>query len=785
MTSLSVAFDILARDKASKEFEKVSNAAKKTGISGKAAGLALAAGFTAVGLAAKKFASSSVAAFEDTASQVKSLQRISGGSVKDVSRLAFAVKESGVSSDSFAGALRRLSIGLTHADKAGKPLITGYKYQIQQVPYLVKGHIAYHDVLKKVAITSTSAGTSALNLGFAYKDAHGKVLPMAELLPKLADKFKTLPDGAEKTALAIKLFGKQGTELLPFLNKGSAGIAELEKESDRLGHTLSGRDLDAIKQNAAAHKQLHAAVEGLQIQVGRLLLPVLAKFAAFSASVLVPILASVTNFISTKVSPAFSAFIQGLEGSKKATFFTQLGADARAFEKQVVTTFDKAKAKVSAFFQGFTAGPNKTTFTGPKGRAERPEALTGAASLGAQARTVFDDLRAAIKDKVIPAVAELIKNIGSLARTMAENLFPILRDVVAKLFDARAIILPIAAAFLAINAAITVTTNVLDTIKAVTEGYTKAVETLIAVKKFFITTTDAETGAVTLSGLAQLRLKAALVAVRVATLAQAAATFLLDGAMAVLASPITVVIAAIAALAIGLIYAYNHSKTFRDIVQGAFHLVAEAADFVRDHIKIFVAIAATLIGGPLVGAVVLIATHFTEFKRIVAEVLAFVVNRFLGFIGFLINGAAEAFGWIPGIGPKLKALAKDFQNFANRVQASLAGIHPPPIVLQVRLAGPLGTAAQAALTAKLDRLDKPRRAIGGRVSAGTAYTIGEFGPETFVPNVSGAILNRDQARRALGGAGGTTFNLTVNNPVAEPASDSVGALRRVGFLLGA
>ena len=52
------------------------------------------------------------------------------------------------------------------------------------------------------------------------------------------------------------------------------------------------------------------------------------------------------------------------------------------------------------------------------------------------------------------------------------------------------------------------------------------------------------------------------------------------------------------------------------------------------------------------------------------------------------------------------------------------------------------------------------RANGGSVSAGRAYGVGERGPELFVPNVSGTVLNQQQiARSGLGSAP----NITINN----------------------
>ena len=64
------------------------------------------------------------------------------------------------------------------------------------------------------------------------------------------------------------------------------------------------------------------------------------------------------------------------------------------------------------------------------------------------------------------------------------------------------------------------------------------------------------------------------IAVKVATAAWTAAQWLLNAALS--ANPIGLVVAAIAALAAGLVIAYKKSETFRDIVQGALHAVEAA-----------------------------------------------------------------------------------------------------------------------------------------------------------------------------------------------------------------
>jgi hypothetical protein len=60
--------------------------------------------------------------------------------------------------------------------------------------------------------------------GITAKDANGAMI-------QLADLFAAMPDGVEKTALAVQLFGKAGMDMIPMLNQGSKGLAESQQKS--------------------------------------------------------------------------------------------------------------------------------------------------------------------------------------------------------------------------------------------------------------------------------------------------------------------------------------------------------------------------------------------------------------------------------------------------------------------------------------------------------------------------------------------------------------------------
>lgn len=232
----------------------------KVGVGLAAAG---AAGIAAGAAIALKFGKDSIDTFKRVAGEVAKLKRVTGLSTEDASRMAFAFKQTGVDAEKGTKGLQLLSKNLSGAADGGK---------------------------KAAAMTKL--------LGFGFTDASGKVLPMSKLMPKLADKFSSMPDGAGKTALAMKLFGKSGTDLLPFLNKGAKGLDDLAKKSDKFGNTLTDKQLQALKDSKQAQRDWDAAMQGLQVTLGSKLLPILTQWAVGINNALIPAIQGVTEWVA-------------------------------------------------------------------------------------------------------------------------------------------------------------------------------------------------------------------------------------------------------------------------------------------------------------------------------------------------------------------------------------------------------------------------------------------------------------------------------------------------------
>lgn len=199
-----------------------------------AAGLAMSAGLAML-------AKTSLKATETWTAGVIGMKRATGGTVEDVSRLRFALEQSGVNADQVSRSIGMFGRNLVQAS----------------------------------ASTEKTAAMTA-KLGTSFTDASGAVLPLTELLPKVAARFQQMPDGAEKSALAMELFGRNGMALLPFLNKGEAGVRDLMAATEEYGLVLTQQSIDDFAKYRVAQRRVQASLKGLEVQIGSNLMPVVA-----------------------------------------------------------------------------------------------------------------------------------------------------------------------------------------------------------------------------------------------------------------------------------------------------------------------------------------------------------------------------------------------------------------------------------------------------------------------------------------------------------------------------
>lgn len=151
------------------------------------------------------------------------------------------------------------------------------------------------------------------------------------------------------------------------------------------------------------------------------------------------------------------------------------------------------------------------------------------------------------------------------------------------------------------------------------------------------------------------------------------------------------------------------------------------------------------------------------FRSVVITVIQAISDTFLGFVGTIINAAARAFGWVPGLGPKLQAAAREFNKFQASVNASIAGIRDTVYVNVVALVNGKRQTIQRAVGSANDREGRSAvaRASGGVVgqaaaggARGALTAVGEQGMELLDLPPGTVVHSNADARAMMEGAAG-------------------------------
>jgi hypothetical protein len=124
-----------------------------------------------------------------------------------------------------------------------------------------------------VAQGSKEAAAVFDSLGVKVKNNDGTLRSSEEVLKDIAQRFSEFADGSTKTAYAVELFGRSGAKLIPLLNSGRDGLAEMADEARALGVVFDEKAAKSAERFNDNLTRLGQAAQGLKIELLQGLIP--------------------------------------------------------------------------------------------------------------------------------------------------------------------------------------------------------------------------------------------------------------------------------------------------------------------------------------------------------------------------------------------------------------------------------------------------------------------------------------------------------------------------------
>jgi hypothetical protein len=272
-------------------------------------------------------------------------------------------------------------------------------------------------------------------LGIGVLDANGGLKSADAIMGEVAEKFSGLADGANKTALAVAIFGRAGAEMIPLLNGGAEEMKKLSDEAAQFGLIM---DTKTAK-----------AAENFNDNVARVGLAANGLVQTFTAQLIPTIDGLMQSFITG--ATASGGLVDSLKamaneaGHDVAEFLAVAAADAKIFWKALtdlndaVATFNKGTAANSdatmfkdllrglGDFQGQLAATGfeiDTIFEG----LTRATGGIGAVfdALGLNIEHVFTNAFSHVKDSTISFVNDISKSINQVLEKLNAPTIPMM-----------------------------------------------------------------------------------------------------------------------------------------------------------------------------------------------------------------------------------------------------------------------------------------------------------------------------------------------------------------------
>lgn len=145
----------------------------------------------------------------DMGSALSDASKKFGVAASELSKLQYAAKMSGVEFEGVGNSMKFLSKSMSEAEDPGSDAARAFKA-----------------------------------LGISLKDIKGQ--SPDKVFELVADQMAKFSDGANKTALALALFGRAGADVLPMMENGAAGLRDMKDRAVELGVALSEDQIDKL-----------------------------------------------------------------------------------------------------------------------------------------------------------------------------------------------------------------------------------------------------------------------------------------------------------------------------------------------------------------------------------------------------------------------------------------------------------------------------------------------------------------------------------------------------------
>jgi TP901 family phage tail tape measure protein len=203
----------------------------------------------AVGGTITATAALSVKGFASMAHEVELMAQKTGFSAKTLSELKYAADLTGTSIQGLEVGVKRMASVMTDASNG-----------------------------------NTTAIASLKNLGLSYQDLQG--LKPEDQFKKILVAISEIPDPMKRSAAAVDILGRSGTDLLPILIDGEEGFNKMAYAADKAGVVLNETSMKIGADAQEAFEKLEKSVEGVKNKLALALLPALT-----------PIIDSVTKLV--------------------------------------------------------------------------------------------------------------------------------------------------------------------------------------------------------------------------------------------------------------------------------------------------------------------------------------------------------------------------------------------------------------------------------------------------------------------------------------------------------